>query len=122
MLFSTIGQIYVFIWMVAAGILIGAWYALLNALRRLLCAGRWLTLLIDLAFGVGAAALFILALVTGNYGQVRFYVVMGAILGFALFSMGIYLPIKWMAGKCTGVICRLFIKIGQLRWIKVIFK
>ena len=47
MLFSTIGQIHVFLWMAGAGALIGALCALAAALRRLLCAGFWLTLAID---------------------------------------------------------------------------
>ena len=55
MLFGTIGQGWVFVWMVAAGALIGAWYALLAALRRLLAAGTWLSLAADAAFGAGDA-------------------------------------------------------------------
>ena len=55
MLFSTIGQIHVFLWMAGAGALIGALCALAAALRRLLCAGFWLTLAIDAATGLGAA-------------------------------------------------------------------
>ena len=39
MLFSTVGQGWVFLWMMGAGAAIGAWYALLAALRRLLRAG-----------------------------------------------------------------------------------
>ena len=67
MLFSTVGQGWVFLWMVAAGALIACWYALLAALRRLLAAGFWLSLAADLAFGVGAAAIFCAALVTADY-------------------------------------------------------
>ena len=34
MLFATIGQGWVFVWMAAAGAAIGAWYAAMAALRR----------------------------------------------------------------------------------------
>ena len=122
MLFSTIGQSDIFIWMVAAGVLMAAWYVLLEALRRLLRAGFWLTLASDLAFGVGAAVIFILALVTANYGQVRLFTVMGACLGFGLFMLGLYPPVKRLAAGILRAMCRLFHKIRQLRWIKVIFR
>ena len=71
MLFSTAGQGWVFVWMLAAGALIGAWYALLAALRRLLCAGFWLSLAAATDLGAGAAVLFCGALVTADYGRVR---------------------------------------------------
>ena len=71
MLFSTVGQGWVFVWMVAAGAAIGVWYALLAAVRRLLAAGFWLSLAADLAFGAGAAATFCAALVAADYGRVR---------------------------------------------------
>ena len=122
MLFSTIGQIHVFIWMMAAGVLIGLWYACLAALRRLLCAGFWLTLAADAVFGAGAAGIFILALVTANYGQVRFFAVLGALTGCALFGLGVYPPMRRIVENIVRAICRLFIKIRQLRWITVIFR
>ena len=62
MLFSTVGQGWVFLWMLSAGAAIGAWYACMAALRRLLCAGPWLSLAADIAFGAGAAAISIVKL------------------------------------------------------------
>ena len=92
MLFSTVGQGWVFLWMVAAGALIGAWYGALAALRRLLSAGIWISLLADVAFGVGAAAIFCAALTAANGGEWRLYAALGAVLGFALFAAGVYPP------------------------------
>ena len=92
MLFTTLGQHRVFLWMLAAGALTGAWYAGMAALRRLLSAGPWLSLLADCAFGLGAAAIFCLALFTANYGQLRLYAVLADALGFGLFALGALHP------------------------------
>ena len=60
-LYETVGQLQVFVWMLAAGALMGAWYAVTALLRRLLEARTWLGLCADAAFGLGAGAIFCLA-------------------------------------------------------------
>lgn len=122
MLFATIGQGWVFLWMAGAGALAGAWYALLAGLRRLLRAGFWLSLAADIAFGTGAAAIFCAALVAANYGAVRLYAVAGALLGFSLFAAGVYPPGRRAARAVAGAVRHFFVKIGRFRWIKVIFR
>ena len=122
MLFSTAGQGWVFVWMLAAGALIGAWYALLAALRRLLCAGFWLSLAADIAFGAGAAVLFCGALVTADYGRVRRYDVLASLLGFFLFAAGAFPPARRLAARFAGAVRHIFVKIRAFRWIKVIFR
>lgn len=122
MLFATIGQGWVFLWMAGAGALAGAWYALLAGLRLLLRAGFWLSLAADIAFGTGAAAIFCAALVAANYGAVRLYAVAGALLGFSLFAAGVYPPGRRAARAAAGAVRHFFVKIGRFRWIKVIFR
>ena len=122
MLFATAGQGWVFLWMLSAGALIGAWYALLAALRRLLGAGFWLSLAADLAFGAGAAAIFCAALVAADYGRVRLYAVLAALTGFFLFAAGAFPPARAAARGLAGAARRIFVKIRAVRWIKVIFK
>ena len=122
MLFSTVGQGWVFLWMMGAGAAIGAWYALLAALRRLLRAGFWLSLLADVAFGVGAAAVFCAALVAADYGRVRLYALLAALLGFGLFAAGVFPPARRAAVSFAGALRRIFVKISGFRWIKVIFR
>ena len=122
MLFRTVGQGWVFLWMLAAGMLIGAWYALLAGLRRLLVAGLWLSLAADVAFGAGAAAIFCAALVAANYGQVELYAIGGALLGFALFAAGVFPPARRALSALSGALRYIFVKIGRFRWIKVIFR
>ena len=122
MLFSTIGQGWVFLWMTAAGVAIGAWYALLAGLRRLLDAGLWLSLAADITFGAGAAAIFCAALVAANYGRPRLFAVLATALGFALFAAGVYPPGRRIARASGRGIRRIFVKIRRFRWIKVIFR
>ena len=122
MLFSTIGQGWVFLWMMAAGALIGAWYALLAFLRRLLAAGFWLSLAADLAFGAGAAVIFCAALVAADYGRARLYGVLAALAGFALFALAAFGPARRAAHGLGAAFRHIFVKIRAYRWIKVIFK
>lgn len=122
MLYQTLGQFRVFLWMMAAGAAMGAWYAVTAALRRLLRAGVLLGICCDAAFGLGAGAIFCTDLYTANYGQLRLYAVAAAALGFALFAGGVYPPGK----KAAFVLIRRFrtiiVKIRRHRWINVIFK
>lgn len=122
MLFATIGQGYVFLWMMGAGLLIGALYAFAAAMRRLLCAGFWLALLIDVLTGLGAGLILIAALVTGSYGQLRLYEMLGALAGTALFTLGVEPPIRQGLGALFRVLKRLFDRISGNRLIKVIFR
>ena len=122
MLFATIGQGWVFVWMTAAGALIAAWYAALAALRRLVRAGTALSLAADIAFGAGAAAIFCAALTAANYGRLRLYALLAAALGFALFAAGVYPPGRRAARALAGRVRRISVKIRGFRWIKVIFR
>ena len=122
MLFQSAGQGWVFAWMAAAGALIGAWYGALAALRRLLSAGPWLSLLMDIAFGVGAAAIFCGALVAADDGRMRLFDLLAALLGFGLFAAGALAPAKQAAARLSGAARRIFVKIRAYRWINVIFR
>jgi len=122
MLFSTIGQIHVFLWMVGAGLAIGALYTLCTWLRRLLCAGFWLTLGIDTSFGLGAAVLIIAAALIGGYGSLRLYELLGAALGTILFELGLHPLLEWLLNKVLKRIGQLFQRIAKFRLIKVIFR
>ena len=122
MLFGTIGQHRIFLWMLAAGAMIGGWYAVTSALRRLLSAGPVLSLVMDSAFGVGAGAIFCGALYTANYGSLRFYCCVAAGLGFALFMLGACPPCRRIISVTKKWIFQSIVTIGRYRWIKVIFR
>ena len=122
MLFSTIGQGRLFLWMVGAGVLVGVLYSFSCAVRRLLCAGFWLTLSIDVITGIGAALILIAALVTGSYGQFRPYELLGVICGIALFALGPGPMLKWIFVGFGRILGRLFDALRRNRLINVIFR
>lgn len=122
MLFSTIGQGYVFLWMTAAGVIIGAIYALSSGLRRLLQAGFWLGLVIDCFFGAAAALVLVVALVTGCYGVVRGYALLGALLGVMIFALGAARPIGAACRAIRRIARRSYNILCDNRLIKVIFR
>lgn len=122
MLFSTIGQVYVFLWMVGAGLLVGLLYSLCTGLRRLLCAGFWLTLWIDVLFGLGSGLILVAALVTGDYGRVRLYSLLGGCTGLLLFRLGVDPLLRAAADAMIRALRHTFVRISGFRLIKVIFK
>lgn len=122
MLFSTIGQIYVFLWMAASGVIIGAWYMALAGLRKLLQAGFWLSLVSDIAFGAGAACIFLYFLIAANYGRMRLFTLLGAVVGICLFAFGLYPPVSMLLSMVKGRMCRLCCSLKQNRLINVIFR
>lgn len=122
MLFQTIGQHRIFLWMFASGVLIGAWYGCVGLVRRLICAGTWLGLLCDAIFGLGAGAIFCGALYVANYGALRLYAVLAALLGAAVFALGAFPTEKRVNHVMKCMAKRFFVKISGYRWIKVIFK
>lgn len=122
MLFATVGQARLFVWMMAAGAAVGAWYMLTALLRRILTAGFWLTLACDLLFGAGSALILCAALVAGNYGQVRPFEILGALLGAALFGFGFVPPLRALARRLRGVRRRIVASLANNRLINVIFK
>ena len=122
MLFATIHQGLLFLWMMAAGVLIGLWYALTLGLRKLIQAGFWLTLFCDLLFGAGCAVILCAFLVAGNYGALRPFELLGAICGALLCVCAVLPPLRalgrWMARLGRAAAARL----RKSRVLQIIFK
>lgn len=122
MLFATMNQARLFVWMMAAGVAMGAWYLLTALLRRFVRAGFWLSLGCDLLFALGSAALFMAALIAANYGQARLFEILGFLLGAALFGAGMALPLRAPARRLRQRVLKIMSGIARNRLIKVIFK
>ncbi|HIU34020.1 MAG TPA: hypothetical protein IAB02_05605 [Candidatus Pullichristensenella excrementigallinarum] len=122
MLFATIGQWKVFAAMCLAGVLVGVWFSLLRLLRRLLSAGFWLTLLADLAFGAGAAAILALGLTLSCYGQVRLYSFLAAGLGAGIWLAGPHALGQRIFRRILPKFRQAARAIAHYRLFKVIFK
>lgn len=122
MLFSTIGQGQLFLWMVGAGLIVSALYSLSGAIRQLLCAGFWLTLIVDVFTGLGAALILTAALVFGCYGQFRPFELLGTLAGMALFALGIEPPLKWILERFGRTWKHIWGALRRNRLINVIFR
>lgn len=122
MLFATVGQGALLVWMMAAGAAIGLWYLLLALLRRFIQAGFFLTLACDLLFGAGSAVIFLAALVTGSWGSLRPFAVLGTLCGSILFALAFSTPLKYLQKILQRSGCRIKAFIAKNRLIKVIFR
>ena len=122
MLFATVGQGARFIWMLAAGAVVGVWYMLTALLRRFIQAGFWLTLACDLLFGAGAAVILIAALIAGSYGQVRPFDILGAAIGALLFGFAILSSIWALLRKIWLKSHHILGILAKKRLINIIFK
>lgn len=122
MLFATVDQGYVFLFMCAAGALVSAWYDVMLIARRALEAGFFLSLLADIALGLGAAALLSVALVAANYGQPRLYAFAAAALGAALYALGAARPLHALLRGLRRLGARMCGGLKKNRIIKVIFR
>ena len=94
MLFATAGQGRLLVWMAGAGALIAVWYTLTCLLRRVVQADLARTALIDLLFGIGAAAIFLAFVFIGSHGAFRPYMLLGTAGGFFVFYIGMRAPVR----------------------------
>ena len=122
MLFATAHQGLVFLWMMAGGICIGIWYLLTAGLRRLVQADFWLGLGCDLLFGAGAAVILTGFLISGNYGVLRPFTLLGALLGALLALFALVGPLCALGRLLHRAGRRIMTALAQNRLLKVIFK
>ena len=122
MLFDTISQPLIFIWMMVCGGIIALWYSLMGLVRRLTEAGFFLSLLCDLIFGLGCAAILIAGLVTADYGRVRLYSLLGVLLGAIMTKFGLITPFQNVFGRISAFLQEIVTKLAKYRLIKVLFK
>lgn len=85
MLFSTINQAQVFIAAVYGGLIIGACYDILRALRRTFRAGRAATAVLDIVFALIMGGVILAVLILATYGEIRGYSLLGFVCGAALY-------------------------------------
>lgn len=122
MLFSTISQPLIFLWMMFCGGVIALWYALTALIRRITQAGFWISLMCDLVFGIGCAVIFILGLVIADYGRLRLYSVLGAVLGAIMTKFALITPLCCVFGRIGSFLMGIVTKLAEFRTIKVLFK
>ena len=93
------------------GAVLGVVYDLLRAVRTHFRLKRWGTGLLDVLFCLIGAAGFLLLMLQGTDGRLRFYLPLGLVLGFALYRKTMSRAILWvllyllkLVGRGTGVL------------------
>ena len=122
MLFSTIHQGLLFLWMMAAGVCVGLWYALILGLRRLISAGFWLTLCCDLLFGAGCAVILCAFLMAGNYGALRPFELLGAVCGAVICICAVLPPLRYLGNWLAKLRSSLMKRLSASRILQILFK
>jgi hypothetical protein len=87
MLFYTVGQPQAFLGMVYAGLAAGLLFDAAALVRKLLAAGRVLTLAVDCAFSLVAVLMLAAVWLRVNYLDFRMYALMGAACGAVLYAL-----------------------------------
>lgn len=118
MLFYTIGQGNVFLWMAFAGLLIGILYDCFRLLRCLLRAGAAGTLILDCLWGVSSGVLLACMLVIANRGELRAYVLLAVLCGFALYWAAASRPMLLLARRVRAFVK----KLPRFRLFDIVFK
>lgn len=122
MLFYTIGQGSVFLWMVSAGFLIGALYDAFRLARCVLSAGLLLSAFLDAVWGILAGAAFTVMLTIANRGEMRFYALAAVAMGCALYAAAVSNPMARLGRLLGRMLQRIFKKLSQFRLVKIVFK
>ena len=122
MLFSTIAQPQMFLWMMLSGMIAALWFEIVDGTRRLMQAGRLLSLFTDMVFASGLAAILILFFLWGNYGQFRLYALIASACGFGMCYFGLLKPVKAIFARLLKRVSGFMEGLAKKRPFNIIFK
>lgn len=122
MLFATIAQPQLFLWMALGGMAAALWYALVDGARRRMQAGTALSLLTDSVFAIGCAAILSAFLVWGNHGALEVYALAGAACGAFICHFALIRPLKALLGRARRAAGAFVKRLTQKRPFNIIFK
>jgi spore cortex biosynthesis protein YabQ len=98
-LFETSNQLWVFLFTVYGGIVLGVLYDLLDIIRKVIRARRLMTAVFDIAYWSAATALAFLLLYFACEGEFRYYDLLGFASGAALWFLGPGRAVRWAQRK-----------------------
>lgn len=122
MLFYTVGQPQAFLGMMYAGLAVGLLFDLAALVRKLLYAGKVLTLLVDCAFSLLAVLLLAATWLHVNYLDFRMYALMGAASGAALYALTVRPLLRLVVLKPLIFLGRRAKRIAGAKIVRKIFK
>ena len=122
MLYSTHSQALQLPLIMLTGMAMGAISLCFRGVRRLVCAGFWLSLLCDILMGTLWGAVFCVGVAIADNGKLRLFHIVSALCGAALFHAAFTVP----AGKLFSRISRHFAHtcryLSKNRLLRAIFK
>ena len=105
-----------------AGMAMAAVSLLFSLARRLICAGRWLSLASDMLMGVVWAIILCLSLTLACRGRFRLYHLAAIMAGAALFHAAMAVPLSRVCVFLRRCVSRISARLRQNRVLRVIFK
>lgn len=90
MLYITSSQIFEFPFMALAGMLMYLAAMLFGILRRLICAGMWLSTICDIFLGIVWAVILCIGVTAAAHGRIRAYHLLAAISGAAVIRLALH--------------------------------
>lgn len=108
-------QVLVLVFMVVAGFAVGFMYDVYRVIRSLVRPNRRVSVLMDLAFWLFVTPVIFVALLAGNWGQLRLYVFLGMALGLFCYFQLLSEAVLWilicgfrsLTHKVTAAVCAL---------------
>ena len=89
MILSMSGQVWLFLSTVAAGFVIGLVYDFFRVLRIVVTHRQWLVQLEDVIYWVAVSLLMFYFMLHQNYGEIRFFIIIGAAIGVVIYFCSI---------------------------------
>lgn len=122
MLFYTVGQPQAFLGMMYAGLAVGFLFDAAALVRRLLAAGKILTLAVDCAFSLLAVSLLAAVWLRVNYLDFRMYALMGAACGAVLYALTVRPLLRLMVVRPLRQLFRMLRRVAGAKIVRKIFR
>lgn len=122
MLYYTASQPLEFIAMALAGMALAAVSLLFSMARRLMCAGRWLSLASDMLMGLVWAIIVCFSLTLTCRGRLRLYHLLAIAAGAALFHAAMAAPLSRICASIRHAAAKIPARIHEIRLLQIIFK
>lgn len=104
MILSLNDQARLFLCVTIAGALIGAAYDVLRIFRKMIPHNMILIQLEDALYWIGTAFLLFIMLLQQNYGEIRFFVIIGTFLGMLLYFFTVSPVVNKISDKIVALI------------------
>lgn len=114
MILSMSGQAWLFFGTVAAGFAIGLVYDFFRILRRVLSHRQWLVQLEDAIYWLVVSFLMFYFMLQQNYGEIRFFSIVGAALGLVIYFCSISLVFMRVAVAVIEFLQRVFATVFRI--------